>query len=394
MEQVEEIKFSYTKNSEFFVDLLQLIGVYVYTFVNQYFNKGTQINYNNLYISFLIFVLLTLMYDFFIIKSKLNCMNQNENKFTELLQLFGMLIGIVFLFKVRVSNYPNYFVAFKLTYVIYNTIKIALAARNKKYITDSLKILEPIIILNIVLLLITDPIVNSLPCEIDSDSNPIIKWNNLFNDHGYATCNIIEENGQFTKSDQSNFSFTSFFKYIFSFSGLIYDNNSNNKINQNIGTSNYSELFLLFNLKNLKNSNSVEYIACNNSDSNLINFFELLFRYLDFQFIIMAFYILNGEKVIKEEIDCKYLSMSSILGKYDSYIYFCYLLAAHYVFCILTVISSGLVYLLQLLSFLIGLHMVILYQKRKIDETKVWMFTYILICMALWVISVILIKLI
>lgn len=75
---------------------------------------------------------------------------------------------------------------------------------------------------------------------------------------------------------------------------------------------------------------------------NIICFHEVFFRYIEMHILILSFYLLFNDKNIEEEISKQIFSVSSIIGRYDSFRYFTFLNLAHYIFTLINGLSFSL----------------------------------------------------
>jgi len=81
-----------------------------------------------------------------------------------------------------------------------------------------------------------------------------------------------------------------------------------------------------------------------NTDSipNLVAFHEVYFRYLEVHILIFSFYFLYNDENIESEISKNIYSISSIIGRYDSFRYFSLLNISHYLFIFINGLSFSL----------------------------------------------------
>ncbi len=75
---------------------------------------------------------------------------------------------------------------------------------------------------------------------------------------------------------------------------------------------------------------------------NLVTFHEVYFRYLEVHILIFSFYFLYNDENIESEISRTMYSISSIIGRYDSFRYFMLLNISHYLFIFINGLSFSL----------------------------------------------------
>lgn len=73
---------------------------------------------------------------------------------------------------------------------------------------------------------------------------------------------------------------------------------------------------------------------------NAVTFYEVYFRFVEFQILWMAMFFVVNEKNVETEVNNKMYTTSAIIGKYDSFRFTVILVIAHYYF----VLINGLAY--------------------------------------------------
>ncbi len=112
-----------------------------------------------------------------------------------------------------------------------------------------------------------------------------------------------------------------------------------------LGMKHYADLIKLFETILITNIILIALSDPNyNTDNqpNLVTFHEVYFRYMEVHFLIFSFYFLYNDKNIENEISKQIFSISSIIGRYDSFRYFTILNSAHYLFIFINGLAFSL----------------------------------------------------
>lgn len=451
------MKFSfYKQNTEIMVDLISLIGVVFYSLVYQVFYKNITINYYLLIKSLVIYLLpIIIVSDTLQTYVKEKEINNYAWNHKRLLPFMFLLLALSMVFNVSVEGYYWNFILTKIGYLLYLSARIILVSNRKKFFSDYLRAFEPIFLVNLILIIISDPLINQ---KIEDDSmelkNADYFYLNINHSFGISVSLLYEYSDfvfkkNYSISDKRNgfdiLDYLNVFNYFnnddfhYDIHGdyfehyvpsLVYDYFHSD--NRNINVCPNLHLISLYNLNikqqllennqifnnqtriNGKESNKTAYNNNYNGDNsldnsisnstynskynkntnsitnldivdkaNIINFSELFFRYYEFHFIVYACLVLNGDSSLEFEIDNNYLTLVSILGKYDSFLFFLYSSLAYYLFVFISIFIYGLVYLIQFFSILMTIYLVNLYKHRRIKLIWSWLFSYIALCLLL-----------
>jgi hypothetical protein len=139
--------------------------MFLHTYYYQKWDKGTEINYNNFYEIWVKIVIILFLNDF--INSTIKWYSiRNKSKLDTILNLLVFpitifLFSILTLWSLEIKTYRKTFFLSYFTWLVLNYIKSTIVYSKFKYASDLVKLLDPIFIINIILIAITDPIENS-----------------------------------------------------------------------------------------------------------------------------------------------------------------------------------------------------------------------------------------
>jgi hypothetical protein len=219
-----------------------LLGIYFHTYFFQQYEKQTLINEQNEFQTIVSLLKVIVLTDTIIVLYKyLSTVKLN----TILKLIFILCIPTLYLYKtfrylgeIQVDGYIKTYIICRIVYCLSNYIKIISIFNKRKIIADLLKFLDTLLLVNIVLIGLTDPIVNT-------SENP-----------------------------------------------------------------------------------------------GAITFYDVYFRYLEFHVLILGMIFLLNDKNIDAEVQGNCFSLSSVIGKYDSFRFCVIFLLSHYYF----IFVNGLAY--------------------------------------------------
>lgn len=149
-------------------------------------------------------------------------------------------------------------------------------------------------------------------------------------------------------SIEGYYKFFLFFKYLLLISSSL-------RITFNlIGSKHYADIIKLIETLFITNLALIAISDPNyNTDSipNSVTFHEVYFRYLEVHILIFSLYFLYNDGNIESEISKNIYSISSIIGRYDSFRYFTLLNVSHYLFIFINGLSFSLRYFILFYLF-------------------------------------------
>lgn len=117
----------------------------------------------------------------------------------------------------------------------------------------------------------------------------------------------------------------------------------------------------------------------NDEENSPVVFHEIFFRYIEFHALVIAYHLIFSDNSIENEVDCKYVSISSLIGKYDSFRFTFLLIGVHYIFILITVLGYGVYYLIELSTIFIAILTINKYKQRLMDDAKIGAFALVVL---------------
>ena len=151
-------------NYKFIISVASLIGIFVHSFFYQKYYKHMDLK--DPLQTFFIFTKLFIINDIIYTFTKYFSLSKINTRLTKI--LFNFLVPIVLLYlnlsalwSLEVVGYTKTFTMFKWIWVIMNMIKIIFIHKKKSFVVDLIKLFDTIWLVNMILILITDPITNT-----------------------------------------------------------------------------------------------------------------------------------------------------------------------------------------------------------------------------------------
>lgn len=125
----------------------------------------------------------------------------------------------------------------------------------------------------------------------------------------------------------------------------------------------------------------------NDEENSPVVFHEIFFRYLEYHALVISYHFIYSDSCIEEEVDIRYVSISSLIGKYDSFRFSFLLISIHYVFILITVLGYGVYYLIELSTLFIAIFTINKYKQRHMEDAKIAILALVLLNLITYIIS-------
>jgi hypothetical protein len=246
--------------------------------------------------------------------------------FIDLAALIGITCHTFSLQAIDKQLPTNYINTIMILFVILSAFRLFCILKGKVYISDTIKLLEGFVILYIVQIAMTDPILNTYSYSFEVPS--------LVTDENTGSYRVVNES-----------------KNIYFQTEAIL---TGSDIQEDVGSvqPNYN---------------------------NYINYTELMFKYFEYQFLVIAGYVIVSDNSIAKDVDNNTFSLYSLMGKYDSYRLSIALFTAYFTFIIISAFGEKWTYLIELLSLFAALYTTANYRQRRMSYAYVGMFFTFLI---------------
>jgi hypothetical protein len=226
--------------------------MYLHVFLYQIWEKNLEINQNNQYQIISIFFKIFLLNDiFYVIAKKLSTtIPPNSTRFIGncivAMGILQFLISAFIFLPITIETYYKTFRTMQYLWIFMNCVKTTLTLTKIKFYSDLIKLVDTIWLVNILLIVLTDPIQNST------------------------------------------------------------------------------------------------------EKPNLVTFYEIYFRYMEFHILILACTLIYNDRNIEEDVQSQIYTTSTILGKFDSFRFSVILILGHYYFVLVNSLAFSFKYIFYL----------------------------------------------